>query len=146
MHVLAMVLSHLDSMQSLANAIFAHPALYASFAEDRDRIVASIMAGQIPERIRRYALYTHATSSASLDRSDMEQTQHFLHSRSIRRSEWIRDPFELPGPLDLRLASTLSRTHGIVEVGGGVFRDGDGHDERLPTRGYECHRYCVKLN
>lgn len=115
MHVLAMVLLHLDSMQSLANAVFAHPALYASFAEDRDRIVASIMAGQIPERIRRYALYTHATSSASLDRSDMEQIQHFLHSRSIRRSEWIRDPFELPGPLDLRLASTLSRTHGIVQ-------------------------------
>ncbi|KAK3903715.1 hypothetical protein C8A05DRAFT_32529 [Staphylotrichum tortipilum] len=115
LHIIAVVLSNLDSMQSLANAIFAHSSLYLSFAEDRDRIVASIMAGQIPELIRQYAMYAHATSSASLDRSDMEQIQNFLLSRSIRKFEWIRDPFVLPGPLDRRLASTLSRTHGIIQ-------------------------------
>ncbi len=115
LHIIAMVLSQLDNMQSLADAIFAHPALYASFAEDRDRVVASIMAGHIPERIRRYAMYTHATSSGSLDRSDMEQVRHFLQSHSIGNSEWIRDPFELPGPLNLHLASSLSRMHTIIQ-------------------------------
>jgi hypothetical protein len=114
LHILAVVLADLDSMQSLAAAIFAHPALYASFAEDRDRIVASIMASQIPERIRRYALYTHATGSATLDRSDMQQIQDFLSSRSIRNSEWTRDPFARPRPRsrsDMELMQRFLSSH-----------------------------------
>jgi hypothetical protein len=116
LHLISLVLSQLDNMQSLASAIFSHSSLYAAFAEDRTRIVSTIMTNQIPADTMRYALCTHAAAtSTSLNRRDMNQIGQFLFDHFGNDLDMPEDPFALPGPLDLHLANALSRTHAMVQ-------------------------------
>jgi hypothetical protein len=115
LHLLSIVLSHLDNMQSLASAIFSHSSLYSAFIEDRGRIVRDIMAGQIPDDMIRYALCTHAATLDDLDRGDERQMDKFLSDNFLTDLQAPKEPFALPGPVDLHLASALSRTHSMIQ-------------------------------
>lgn len=115
LHLLSIVLSHLDNMQSLASAIFSHSSLYLAFREDRNRIVRDIMTRQIPDDTMKYALCTHAATLDGLDRNDEDQILQFLADNFLTDLHAPKEPFALPGPADLRLAGALSRTHSIIQ-------------------------------
>lgn len=115
LHLLSIVLSHLDNMQSLASAIFSHSSLYSAFSEDRNRIVRDIMTSQIPDDTMKYALWTHAATLDDLDRDDVDQILQFLSDNFLTDLHAPKEPFALPGPADLGLASALSRTHSIIQ-------------------------------
>jgi hypothetical protein len=103
LHLLSMILAHLDSVPSLASAIFAHSSFYAAFNEDRDRIVRQIITKQLPPDIMYYARRTHAAGRWDLDRDRLTRIRDFLFERfrpdyrrievgtrvSLRRSRWI---------------------------------------------------------
>ncbi|KAL2132998.1 hypothetical protein VTI74DRAFT_3036 [Chaetomium olivicolor] len=113
LHLLAMVLSRLDNLRSLASAIFTHPSLYAAFEEDRHRIVRHVIKSEIPPRLMKYALCTYFASSPSLDRGDLQRIVGFLQDNFGYGGPLPPDPFS--SSIDMHLVSTLSRTHSIVQ-------------------------------
>jgi hypothetical protein len=116
--MVAMVLWHLDSMRSLAAAIFSHSSVYAAFAEHRSRIVSGIMANQIPPETLKHALCVHFSAAFTRSGSrDMDRIAEFLsdHFNIAYDLRPPPDPFALPGPLDPHLAAALSRTHNVVQ-------------------------------
>jgi hypothetical protein len=118
LHLLSMVLAHLDSVPSLASAIFAHSSFYAAFNEGRDRIVRQIITKQIPSDIMYYAMRTHAAAQWDLDRDGLRRIRDFLfesfHS-DFRRIDARDESFTTPGPVDMGLASRLSKTQVMVQ-------------------------------
>lgn len=119
LHLLALVLSQLDSIPTLASAILAHSSFYAAFDEDRNRIARAVLVNQIPPEILDYAVPTYLASSGKIDRSDLRSISKFLTRQfSGVLPARLRWPCELAaerGPVDMNLFSALSRTHCIVE-------------------------------
>jgi hypothetical protein len=122
LHILSIVLSQLDSMPSLASAILSHSSLYASFYDAQDRIIRTILRNQIPQSLLGYAFLTNRASSPDLDRCDFEDIGNRVlrgfsfDFRFRRRRHRIREHIlTRESPLDVRLVSTLSKTHAIIE-------------------------------
>lgn len=121
LHLLSLVLSQLDSMPSLASAIFSHSSFYAALDEDRDRIIRTIVRNQIPREIRCYALPAYLAASGGLGHG-REEINDFLshHIVYVFESPWVNSsedlgPLDQPGPVNVDVASTLSRTHAMIE-------------------------------
>ncbi len=130
LHLLAIALSHLDSTVSLGSAILAHSSLYASFREDRARVMRAILLNQIPPAILPYA---HATFLAARLAQDPEplttkRVSHFLSRHvhaifefelSASRIERILFPEspegDLSSAIDPLALHALSKTHTVVE-------------------------------
>lgn len=76
LHLLSMILTELDCMQSLGAAILSHPLLYAAFSDDTKHIVQCILRNQISPRLMRYA--AAAFESNFVNNSNEEQVGTFL--------------------------------------------------------------------
>lgn len=61
-HLLALILSQLDSTHSLASAILTHSYIHATFQDDRHRILRAVRVDQMPARTRPYANLALAAS------------------------------------------------------------------------------------
>lgn len=117
LHLLSIVLSQLDNIQSLASAIHSHSSLYAAYNEDRDTIVRTIIGNQIPDVIMEfYAFPTYLSSFPDLDRSDIDRLSDILTCSHDFPYIW-RNCSRAEGrlPINRHLASTISRTHTIIE-------------------------------
>ncbi|KAK3903554.1 hypothetical protein C8A05DRAFT_32694 [Staphylotrichum tortipilum] len=84
-HLLALILAQLDSTQSLASAILSHSYIYATFQDDRNRILRAVRVDQMPARTRPYAYLTLA--AGQMQPRDRAQVRRFLWS-----SSWCLDP------------------------------------------------------
>jgi hypothetical protein len=120
LHLLSLMLSQLDSMMpTLASAILSHSSLYAAFAEDRDRIVRAILRNQISPELMVYAFPTYLAGLPGFDPCDFSNIESFLRLHIDRVFEFRLpvqpDLFTKPGPVEMHLASTLSKTHAIIE-------------------------------
>ena len=118
-HLLSMVLCQLDNTTSLASAIFSHSSLYAAWMEDRHRIVRTVLRNQIPPAVEPYVFLTHLAGSPDVDHDDLSQLRRFLTRHIYFPFKFTSPPrealFSKSNPVDIRLASSLSRTHAIVE-------------------------------
>lgn len=119
LHLLSLVLALLDSTPTLASAILSHSSLYAAFDEDRDRIIRSILRNQISPELMVYAFPTYLSTLPSFDPHDLEKTRSFLRLHIERVFEFRLpvqpDLWTNPGPVDIHLATTLSRRQVVIE-------------------------------
>lgn len=114
LHLLSMVLSHLDSIQSLRSAILSHSSLYIGFKENPDRIISDILNGQMSPETMVYAIAAYKANS--IDSGDKEQIEDFLMRWfDFAGPDAPGEYYITPGELDPSVASALSRTHTVVQ-------------------------------
>lgn len=70
LHLLSMILTKLECMQSLGAAILSHSSIYAAFCDDEKHIVQCILRNQIPPELMHYA--AAAFESNFVDNSNEE--------------------------------------------------------------------------
>lgn len=120
LHLISLVLSELDSIQSLGSAILSHSSMYAAFNENPKTIMFRILLNQIPPNLMTYAAITH---EASKDENRTNRRLKRLFSTSLDRSDshtpefqewylWWRLNHQNSGPA---FASSLSKTHLLVK-------------------------------
>lgn len=143
LHLVSVVLSQLDSMQSLGSAILSHTLFYHSFCDDKKHIVRRILRSQIPCELVHYA--EAAFKAKFVDNDNFRDVRILLESAFKRLDikhngmlgqdwclDWIfnedRGGTGVPNATDrgqdtpfygsvdtISIASTISKTHWLVE-------------------------------
>lgn len=121
LHLISLILSELDSMQSLGCAILSHSSVYAAFNENPKTVMFRILLNQIPPNLMVYAAITY---EASLEEYRSTRKLHELFSwvsdhRNIEPPYFYEDSYlrmkledRSSGPA---FAASLSKTHMLVE-------------------------------
>jgi hypothetical protein len=120
LHLLTLILSELDDMQSLGSAIRSHRLLYAAYQDDTNTVLKSIIRRQIPPSLMRYAVAAY--DAHHTNRDDKEALSGLvvgLLSRRDRRGRPLQESFLKHRIEDktgaAALAASLSRTHSVIQ-------------------------------
>lgn len=113
-HVVRLVLSQLDSMQSLGSAILSHSIFYTAFMEDTPGLVGDILSSQMDTRVLPFARAVH--EAAAVSNFDLSKVWSFLDSRlhpmDFDADVWFRlKPFQLSPTV----AAAISKFHAVVQ-------------------------------
>ncbi|KAG8156475.1 hypothetical protein KVR01_013709 [Diaporthe batatas] len=120
LHLLTLILSELDDMQSLGSAIRSHRLLYAAYRDDTNTVLKSILRNQIPPGLMRYAVVAH--DARHIDRDDKEALDQLLVETLGRRDRrgltfhqrFLKYRIENNAAAPA-LAAALSSTHSVVQ-------------------------------
>lgn len=120
LHLLVMVLSRLDDMHSLGEAIKTHRLLHAAYQDDTNTILKSILRNQIPSDLMRYAVTAYEARHIA---RDDKQALYELLVRSLarrdRRGITLQERFIksriVNNPGAPALVAALSSTHSVVQ-------------------------------
>ena len=115
LHLLSILLRHLDSIQSLGSAILSHSSLYTAFIEDQKSIIWNILTNQIDPDVMVFAMAAYKASFLKPD--DSEGLRPFLEDHfGPDRSYQVPTPCYIKlGELTPSIANELSKAHVIVE-------------------------------
>ncbi|EGX89323.1 hypothetical protein CCM_07574 [Cordyceps militaris CM01] len=126
LHVLGLVLRHLDTLHSLGAAVLAHPVLHAAFFEDPARIVRDILDAQMSPATARLAFAAH--TARRVDRASPAAVRAFadewlVHVSDEAAAAAAAAADETGGPLgvwpwglSLPDVVSMSKAHGVVEA------------------------------
>jgi hypothetical protein len=111
-HLLSMVLSDLDGMQTLGSAILSHSSFYAAYKEQSRNIITRIVQNQIPLDLIPYAIAVY--KATQVDHRNLKEVKlllirHFSDEALLPRS------MLQPEHLEPAVAHLLSKTHSAVE-------------------------------
>lgn len=116
LHLISLVLSELDSIESLGSAILSHSSMYAAFNEHFNTILFRILSNQIPSILMVYVANTYDATMEEFqstqklwNMSDRTSERWDLHADGYLRRE-LKD--HKSGPA---LAASFSKTHVLVE-------------------------------
>lgn len=111
-HLLSMVLSDLDGMQTLGSAILSHPSFYAAYKERSTNIITRIVQNQIPLDLMPYAISVYEATRVDYRNPDdvMNLLLRFFSDVALPPSLML-----LPRHLEPAAAHLISKTHSAVE-------------------------------
>lgn len=121
LHLVVLILSRLNTMQTLGSAILSNSLFYSAYKEDTKRIVRSIIREQIGTYLLRYA--ANAYEASHVDRQDRWAVAELKgwDMREKRLQEWLMEWEQEPSSTSAAVAASLSRTHTLVRYFGHRF-------------------------
>lgn len=114
LHLLVIILSRLNDMQTLGSAILSNSLFYAAYKDDPKIIVRSVIRRQIPTYLLRYAANAHQASR--VDRQDKWAMMR-LNGWDMREGplhEWLARWEQDPTSASAAVAASLSKTHRVI--------------------------------
>lgn len=123
LHLVSLILSELDNIQSLGSAILSHSLMFAAFNENSKTILTRILVNQIPPNLAAYACITYDAAQDDYRNESRFAKQYwrlcdfFDHSETNNHpstGSHLRWRLEL-GNAGPSFASSLSKTHTLVE-------------------------------
>jgi len=111
-HLLSLILSDLDGMQTLGSAILSHSSFYAAYKEQSTAIIHRIVQNQIPLDLIPYAIAVYRATQ--VDHHNSKDVKSLL----ARHFDNIALPPSLmlrPEHLEPAVAHLISKTHSAVE-------------------------------
>ena len=112
LHLLRIVLSDLDCMDSLAAAILSHSSFYVAFSEDSTNIISRILGNQIPVDLLPYSIAVY--EATRIDHCNSDHIMKLLLRFFSEISPPSQDVLRLEH-LEPAAAKVISKTHSIVE-------------------------------
>lgn len=114
LHLVVMILSRLDDMQTLGSAILSHSLFYTAYKDDPKGIVRSVIQWQIPPCFLRYAAIAYEASH--VDRQDKWAVVGLRgwDMRTDSLKKWLVEWEQDPASTSAAVAASMSRTYRMV--------------------------------